>query len=451
LIIFNKRAYFSKIGMYFCPVKSRIAMSNCRNVFKSYFLLFLLSAFLPVVSYAYTPASLDGSNADHKARYEEGKKLFKANCAACHAVDRKMTGPALKNVWERWESQEKIISWTRNSQALIASGDAYANQLFNEWNKSVMSAFPQLSDDQIINILEYYVQGESLGSFAATTAGPTDPTQPVAEKGGSSKGVLYAVVAFLLFITFLLWRITSKLDRFVQEKQGAELAPEKSIGQVLFSKKTVSVLLIIGVVLLGFNVVKGAIDLGRSQGYAPEQPIKFSHAIHAGQNKIDCQYCHTGVEKSKHAVIPSATVCMNCHKYVQEGPQYGTTEIAKIYEHTGWDPEAGAFTKEPKPLEWVKIHNLPDHVYFNHAQHVKVGGLECQSCHGNVEEMEVVQQFAPLSMGWCINCHRQSEVQFASNNYYSIFEKFHDELKKGDRANVTVEDIGGTECAKCHY
>jgi mono/diheme cytochrome c family protein len=221
LIIFNKRACFSEIGMYFCPVKSRIAMSNCRNVFKSYFLLFLLSAFLPVVSYAYTPASLDGSNADHKARYEEGKKLFKANCAACHAVDRKMTGPALKNVWERWESQEKIISWTRNSQALIASGDAYANQLFNEWNKSVMSAFPQLSDDQIINILEYYVQGESLGTFAAATAGPTDGTQaPVAGKTGSKKGVLYAVVAFLLLITLCCGESPlSSIDSFKRNKE----------------------------------------------------------------------------------------------------------------------------------------------------------------------------------------------------------------------------------------
>jgi hypothetical protein len=246
-------------------------------------------------------------------------------------------------------------------------------------------------------------------------------------------------------------RQTNKLERFVQEKKGEEIASEKNILQNILNKKTLSALVVIGIVFLGFNIVKGAIDLGRSQGYAPEQPIKFSHAIHAGQNKIDCQYCHTGVEKSKHAVIPSATVCMNCHKYVQEGPQYGTTEIAKIYEHTGWNPDQGAFVKPPKPLEWVKIHNLPDHVYFNHAQHVKVGGIECQTCHGNIQEMEVVQQFAPLSMGWCVNCHRQSEVQFANNDYYSIFEKFHDDLQKGKKAKVTVEDIGGTECAKCHY
>lgn len=427
-------------------------MSNCRNGFKLLFLLFTLTAFLPSLSIAYTPATLDVTNAETMARIEEGKKLFKANCAACHAIDRKMTGPALKDVWDRWESQEKIIAWTKNSQALIASGDAYANKIFKEYNNSVMSAFPQLSGDQVVSMIEYYVQAESKGLLAS--AAPKDGAgTDTASKGdgGSNPMVLYAVLAFLAFIAFGLWRITSKLDRFVQEKQGVELAPEKTLTERLFNKRTLNIAIIAGIVFLGYNVVSGAIDLGRSQGYAPEQPIKFSHAIHAGQNKIECQYCHSGVEKSRHAVIPSATVCMNCHKYVQEGPKYGKTEIAKIYEHTGWDADKGAFTKAPKPLEWVKIHNLPDHVYFNHAQHVKVGGIDCATCHGNVAEMEVVEQFAPLSMGWCINCHRQTDVQFADNKYYSIFEKYHDEIKKGERANVTVEDIGGTECAKCHY
>lgn len=426
-------------------------MINCRSVIKVLTLILSLTAFTPFVSNAYTPAQLDFNNADHLARIEEGKKLFKANCAACHAVDRKMTGPALKNVWERWESQEKIISWTQNSAALIASGDAYANKIFNEYNRSVMSAFPQLSGDQIVSIIEYYIQSESMGGVPTAGGAPAADAATTTESSSGSKWMLYAVIFFLAVIGYVLWNITSKLERFVQEKKGEELTPEKGLVKMIFNKKTLSAIVVIGIVLLGFNIVKGAIDLGRSQGYAPEQPIKFSHAIHAGQNKIDCQYCHTGVEKSKHAVIPSATVCMNCHKYVQQGPKYGTTEIAKIYEHTGWDPDQQAFVKPPKPLEWVKIHNLPDHVYFNHAQHVKVGGIECQTCHGNIQEMEVVEQFAPLSMGWCVNCHRQSEVQFANNDYYSIFEKFHDELKKGEKAKVTVEDIGGTECAKCHY
>jgi hypothetical protein len=173
--------------------------------------------------------------------------------------------------------------------------------------------------------------------------------------------------------------------------------------------------------------------------------------LHAGQNAIDCQYCHSGAEKSKHAGIPGTQVCMNCHKYVQTGPKYGETEISKIYAYSGWNPDEGKFVREPKNIEWVKIHNLPDHVYFNHSQHVKVGKIACQTCHGKIETMETVEQFAPLSMGWCVNCHRETKVQFADNNYYSVFEKFHDEIKKGKRADVTVEDIGGTECQKCHY
>jgi len=209
--------------------------------------------------------------------------------------------------------------------------------------------------------------------------------------------------------------------------------------------------LLIGSILLVFNIFNGAINLGRSQGYAPDQPIKFSHALHVGQNQIECQYCHTGVEKSRHASIPGTQICMNCHKYVQQGPKFGKDEIAKIYDYSGWDPDKGKFVKAPKNIEWVKIHNLPDHVYFNHSQHVKVGGIDCKTCHGKVEEYEVMKQFAPLSMGWCINCHRQTEVKFADNNYYSIFQKYKAELKKGTKAKVTVADIGGTECQKCHY
>ena len=142
---------------------------------------------------------------------------------------------------------------------------------------------------------------------------------------------------------------------------------------------------------------------------------------------------------------------MNCHKAVKQGPTGETEEIAKIYAAVGWDAEDQKYTGEEEPIEWVRIHNLPDHVYFNHAQHVNVGGLECQTCHGPIEEMEEVYQFAPLSMGWCINCHRQTQVQFANNDYYDIYTKYHEDLKNGSLDQVTVETIGGTECQKCHY
>lgn len=421
---------------------------------KVFLLLVSLSTFFPMAAQAgYSVPTLDMNDQATAARVEEGKKLFKANCASCHKVDQKMTGPALKDVWTRWDSQDKIIAWVKNSSALIASGDAYANKIYNEYNKSAMSAFPTLTNDQIISIIDYYVQAEGLGLAGgkptATSVGGTGEAAPA--ESGATPWTLAALIAFLILIAGGLWKVTSKLDQFVQEKAGETVTEEKSLSQIIFNKKNLSALAIIFAILLGFNIVNGAINLGRSQGYKPEQPIKFSHKLHVGQNKIECQYCHSGVEKSRHAVIPSVAVCMNCHKYVQQGPNYGTEEIAKIYSYSGWDPEKSAFTKAPKQIEWVKIHNLPDHVYFNHAQHVKVGGVECQTCHGKIEEMEVVEQYAPLSMGWCVNCHRQTEVKFADNKYYSIFEKYHEELKKGERNKVTVEHIGGTECQKCHY
>ncbi|RMG75013.1 MAG: cytochrome C, partial [Bacteroidetes bacterium] len=168
--------------------------------------------------------------------------------------------------------------------------------------------------------------------------------------------------------------------------------------------------------------------------YMPEQPIKFSHKTHAGTYQINCQYCHSGASKSKSAWIPSVNVCMNCHKAIQQGAQYGTEEIAKIYEAAGYDPNEAAYTKEPQPIEWVRIHNLPDHAYFNHAQHVTVGNIECQTCHGPVEEMEVVYQYSNLGMGWCISCHRQEKVK-----------------SLGETTPYTVEDMGGLNCARCHY
>ena len=429
-------------------------MSNCRNGFKIFLLLFAFATILPFKVHAYTASvSFDDlSDADIKARVEEGKKLFKANCAACHKVDGKLSGPALADVWTRWDSQEKLIKWVQNSQELIKSGDPYAVKIFNEYNKQVMSSFTQLSDDQVVNIVEYYVLAEQKGlNKAKETVAGGGAAAPSGPSSGPNKWVLFTVIGALALIAIALLTITSKLDGLVHQDVNGDPVKQDSLLSKFQFKKLVSILIIIGVVFLGYNIVKGAIDLGRSQGYEPEQPIKFSHALHAGQNKIDCQYCHTGADKSRHSVIPSMAVCMNCHKYVQSGPKYGETEIAKIYEYSGWDPASSSFKNAPKPIQWVKIHNLPDHVYFNHSQHVKVGGIACQTCHGNVQEMEVVKQFAPLSMGWCINCHRQTDVQFANNDYYSIFEKYHDEIKKGERSNVTVADIGGTECAKCHY
>jgi hypothetical protein len=337
-----------------------------------------------------------------------------------------------------------------NSSKLIASGDAYANKVFNDNNKVPMPGYPQFTPDQVKDILLYIKNPNATEPAKPAAAAGTAGAAAGGANQGASTWYVWTLVGFLAVLSVLLWNITSKLNKVIREKAG-EVVEEESLGQKLFSKKTLKVLLLIGSILLVFNIFNGAIDLGRSQGYAPDQPIRFSHALHVGQNQIECQYCHTGVEKSRTANIPGTQICMNCHKYVQEGPKYGKAEIAKIYEYSGWDPNQTKFVRAPKNIEWVKIHNLPDHVYFNHSQHVKVGGIKCQTCHGKVEEYEVMKQFAPLSMGWCINCHRQTEVKFAENKYYSVFQKYQDELKKGTKAKVTVEDIGGTECQKCHY
>jgi hypothetical protein len=206
--------------------------------------------------------------------------------------------------------------------------------------------------------------------------------------------------------------------------------------------RVVSVLIL--VVALGFQVkmvATAAIDLGRSQNYEPDQPIKFSHKVHAGQNKIDCKYCHFTVENSKSAGIPPMDLCLNCHSLVREGTRSGKFEIAKVIEAN----------EKQMPVEWIRVHNLPDHVFFSHAQHVNAGKLDCIECHGDVIEMDVIRQVQDLSMGWCIDCHRTKEVQFANNNFYESYEKLHEQIKSGQIDKVTVDMIGGTDCMKCHY
>lgn len=426
--------------MYSCkPIRKILALLV--------FVLFL--SLTPKSSFAsFAVPDVAATDAAGVEKVKAGQALFKANCASCHAIDKKVIGPALGGVWDRWENEDKIVSWVHNPTNFLESGDPYAQVLKSNDITSAMTAFPQLTTEQINDILLYVKNPGAVAPPAASNT--TGATGAATDSKGSANWYIWALIGFLAVLALLLWNVTSKLDKVVKEQDG-EKVEDTTLGNKIFSKKTFKVLLLLGSILLVANIFGGAIDLGRSQGYAPDQPIKFSHALHVGQNQIECQYCHTGVEKSRHASIPGTQICMNCHKYVQEGPKYGKDEIAKIYQYSGWNPDKTKFDRAPKNIEWVKIHNLPDHVYFNHSQHVKVGGIKCQTCHGKVEEYEVMKQFAPLSMGWCINCHRQTEVKFAENKYYSVFQKYQDELKKGTKAKVTVEDIGGTECQKCHY
>jgi hypothetical protein len=263
----------------------------------------------------------------------------------------------------------------------------------------------------------------------------------------------------LLVLVIVLNSVNKSLQALVNEKKGIVEEPTPDRG--LFgnfrhwashNKKIVAILGLIALIWVLKQGWDGLMGIGVYQGYAPEQPIKFSHKLHAGDNKIACVYCHSGVEKSKHANIPSANVCMNCHMYIQEGPNYGKEEISKIYAALDYNPETRQYGKNQKPIKWVRVHSLPDHAYFNHSQHVAVGKIECAECHGAIDSMEVVKQHAPLTMGWCIDCHRKTEVDYKDNKYY---EELHKQFvndpkyKKGDK--FTIGSIGGLECSKCHY
>lgn len=381
-----------------------------------------------------------------------GKELWNANCAACHQMDRKMIGPALGNVMER-RSVEWLLKWIKNNQALRESGDEQAIAVWEEYGKQVMPNYPQFSDQDIKDILVYIQEAGKPKEPQVAAGGEGGAQVAKTEEKADNTTLLYILGAVLLLLIVLLVRVKNTLKQ-VKGEPATSLSADATVFTrvALKNPKVITVLTILVAVVFFQQLYVALMGIGVTQDYKPEQPIKFSHKLHAGTNQIDCNYCHYGARKSMHSNIPSAGVCMNCHVYIQEGPKYGKKEIAKIYDAIGFDPEQGGYIEDydQKPIKWVRIHDLPDLAYFNHAQHVTAGQLECQECHGPIEEMEVVYQYSPLTMGWCINCHRETEVQTKSNDYYTDMHKKLKE-KYGEDAEITVEMIGGLECGKCHY
>ena len=378
---------------------------------------------------------------------EEGEQLYNSNCTACHQIDNKLIGPALRGVNEKY-SEEWLIKWIKNSAELIASGDADAIAIYEEYNKSPMNAFPYFSDDDVRNILAYIDQAPEK-KVVTTSSVSADGGAVVDSK--TNDYIILTIAIILLLVIAGLWKIKNTLKDVAGEKsEDLFQSTITLLNSYLESKSLVllSVLLIVGIGTNSlWNLMTG---VGVTQGYAPEQPIAYSHKLHSGINGIDCNYCHHSARHGKSAAIPSANVCMNCHTYINEGPS-GKAEIQKIYDAVGFDPQKGQYIEgyEQKPIKWVRIHNLPDHAYFNHAQHVVAGGVECQDCHGPIEEMDVVEQHSELTMGWCIDCHRQTEVQVANNDYY---EEMHAKFKENHPdESFNVEAIGGLECGKCHH
>ncbi len=388
------------------------------------------------------------------ASISKGEALFKGNCTSCHRVHKKLVGPALANVYERTPSIEWIIGFVKNSQKVIQSGDEYAVNLYAEYNNTQMTAFTGFSDQDIMSILGY-IQQETLKGPEVASGGSAENAK---EDGGEATGVasgyltvlmvgLVVVLALILFVLILIITVLKKYlnQRGLDEDDAEVVNATLSLEGIAKSKPFIFMVIFIFSAVAFKTVIAGLYTVGVQEGYQPSQPINFSHKIHAGQYEIDCQYCHTGVRKSKSANIPSANICMNCHSAVKTGSK----EIQKIYAAIDYDPATKTYGPNQKPIEWVRIHNLPDLAYFNHSQHVKVGGIECETCHGEIKEMAVVQQYSPLTMGWCIDCHRKTNVNTKGNAYYDNLVEIHDKNSGGEP--MKVEDIGGLECSKCHY
>ena len=392
---------------------------------------------------------------------QAGKKLFNANCAACHKLNKKAVGPALRGVSAKYD-RDWLYKWIKNSSAMIKDGDPQAVSIWEEYNKVAMNAFPLLSNSDIDNILAYtdYVPPAPVATAVAQL-----PANTTSNSGTSNDLILAALILVFIMLVVMLLLVQKTLKR-IALASGVDISPpvkEKRppLWKVIVNNHFLIFIMVIGFLLSSAYFIYGFLmQVGIDQGYMPVQPIHYSHKIHSGANQIECKYCHSSARVSKHSGIPSLNVCMNCHKNIAEyageedlengyTKDFYTKEIKKLYDAVGWDEENQAYTGKTKPVKWVRIHNLPDFVYFNHAQHVQVGGIECQTCHGPVEEMEVMYQHSSLTMGWCINCHRESNLKLKDNEYYT---KIHEELsRKYGVEELTVAQMGGLECGKCHY
>jgi len=401
--------------------------------------------------------------------FANGEAIFTAKCMSCHKPTAEVSAaPGLAGVAQRWKGNEALLyTWIKNPNAAIATGDPYVTALVGKWKaKFGLMAAQNVTDTEIDDILTYIA--EYVPPIAIVAAAPVGAGGEPVDQGMSWIWWLVFGLTFLAVI-FSLSGVKRQLHAAQSIKEGQE--PE-DIGYFdafkAWAGNNFALVNIIGIfltILLLVSAWDWAAGIGVyggdsvAENYRPEQPIKFSHALHAGTNEIACQYCHSSAQIAKTPLIPSANVCMNCHKYIDKGPVYGEKEIAKIYEAVGWDKENKEYTGVTKPIKWIKVHDLPDHVYFNHAQHVKVGQIECETCHGEVKEMEVVEQVNSLTMGWCINCHNETSVQMADNGYY---DEIHARLTNSDQGvellkeyledgTITAKELGGWECAKCHY
>lgn len=421
--------------------------TQSKKLFLAIFSLLFLSSFLSINSVS----------------AQDGEKIFKDNCAVCHSLGKAVvTGPGLEGVMKRVPDKKWMHDWIKNNNALIKSGDAYAVKI-SSFAASEMTTFATMPDAEIDAVIAYIEAYKPPTPPASVGGGPA---------GGPGKSdnpfpLLMGIIAFLIIVVAVLRGVRHSLKNLQNEKLG--IPEEEKVGAytelrmwIRNNKTTTGVVILFivgGLLSAGWYGLKGIgvfADPETEMVYNPEQPIAFSHKIHAGDNAINCQYCHSGVERSKTAGIPTVNVCMNCHRGISEGKlPGGTAEIAKIYAAAGWDPEKAKYTGVQKPVQWIKVHNLQDFVFFSHQQHVKVGKQECATCHGDLTTMTTAKQVQPLTMAWCIDCHRKTEVPGMKDNpyYESLHKKLAEKYKDlpRDQRKYTVDKMGGIECGKCHY
>ncbi|SHI97921.1 Cytochrome c, mono-and diheme variants [Cruoricaptor ignavus] len=423
---------------------------------------------------------------------KKGEQLFKTNCTACHALDKQLVGPALEKVEERLQSEagvdrDWLHKWIKDNKALRESGDKYANEVYEKYNKSEMQLFPNLSEQDIDDILAYTANPPAKEEAAAggekENANSLKAIEDAQKNSVNSRIVMVSLFVIAGLLLWLLIRLRELVK--LQRDETLDVLQEgrvRNFGEIYEKYNPVFKGLLGLLALLAlYGIWNSLMWIGVYKGYKPEQPIYFSHKIHAGENKIDCQLCHSGAKYGKVSEIPSLNVCMNCHrniseyngKYMEPGKDkaFYDAEIQKIYEHAGWDPATQSYTGKAKPVQWVRIHNMQDFVYFNHAQHVVAGekaiidgfnkknpnnqiDIVCKACHGKIDTMNVVQMANDFTMGWCIECHRTTEVDMNNGYNQAYFSKLHEKLKKQypkDGGKITVDAIGGLECGKCHY
>ena len=401
-------------------------------MFKKFYQSLWVLAVVTTVFFSQSVTAQDGDAAS-------GEQLFKNNCSQCHAATSDVVvGPGLAGIEDRRDFAW-LKKWINNPMSVVQSGDKYAVTLYEKYNKTQMTAFPSFGDKEVKDILAYVKSAGAAPAAAAAPAAGGATTAPAEAGGGKFFNVV--LIALLVIMGLVLVALLAVLQLLTKVAGGAESSGSfsdnfKANLANIFANKTVRKAIVWAFILLASKATfDGLYGIGVHQGYAPKQPISFSHKLHAGEMQINCAYCHTGVYKGKQAGIPSSSICMNCHNTIKrESP-----EIQKIYR---------AIEKD-QPIEWVRVHNLPDLAYFNHSQHTNVGGLECQNCHGEIPKMEVVQQRHTLTMGWCVDCHRKTDVNAKGNAYYDKLLEAHN--KTNPNGTMKVADNGGLECAKCHY